>query len=106
MTSVLVQITPEGWVAIAITLIPTYLFADHLAHTVGDYRRHRGARRLRGLMLAILLFAGMLGILMGIFARYVPEVGTAARFIRWISVGMLFVGGITTYVTWRLRADE
>lgn len=99
--STIAQITPEGWFAIVIALLVFGLYADHLGHALTDYIQLRGARRLRGLVIALLLAAGVLGIVMGTVARYVPAIADAARFVRWISVGMLFVGGITTFITWR-----
>ncbi len=100
------QIPLEGWVGMGLAAFVFYLWADHMAHTGWDYLAHRGPRRLRGLMIGILLAAGTLGILMGIIARYVPELADITRFIRWITVGMLLVGGIVTWVTWRWGAGH
>lgn len=106
-TPALVRLTSiEGWVAISLAAVVAYLFVDHAAHAFADYTRRGGVRRLRGLMLALLLGAGALAILMGNLARYVPEVADVSRFLRWVSVGMLFVGGITTWITWRIDHSE
>lgn len=106
MSDILARITTEGWVAIGLSAFVTYLFADHFVHATREYVRLRGARRLRGWMLAALLLSGVLGILMGNIARYIPELADAARFMRWVAVGMLFVGGITTWITWRLGDEQ
>lgn len=100
------RIATEGWIGMGLSVFVLYLYADHLANTAWDYLEHRGVRRLRGLMIAILLVAGCLGIVMGTVARYVPEVAEPARFVRWITLGMLFVGGISSWVSWRWPGSE
>lgn len=98
-------VTPEGWVALGLSALVFYLFTDHLVYASWDYAERRDARRFRGLMIGLLLAAGTLGILMGSVARYVPEMAEVARFVRWITIGMLFVGGITTWITWRVDGE-
>lgn len=95
----------EAAVAIGLSDLVLYLFADNLVHSAAFYFRHRNLRRLRAFVLALLLAAGSAGILMGTVARYVPELGDPARFIRWVTIGMLFVGGAMSWVTWRFGND-
>lgn len=94
--------TNEGLVAYSLlTAVVFLLYIDHAYRSYKLWNRERGYRALRGFFISVMLLVGMLALVLGAAAASFPDARDFAVFLGSIIRGMLLVGGILIFISWR-----
>lgn len=94
--------TDEGLIAyLVLTSVVVLLYIDHAVHAFRLWRQERRLRSLRNFFIAVMLLVGMAVLLLGATARMVPLLGEWAVFLGSVLRGMLLVGGLAIFYSWR-----
>lgn len=93
------------WLSIASGLL-FLVWADHLLHTIAQWRRERSLRSFRGLFIAVMLQVGLLRIWVGATTRAAPDdriLPILQAFVAPLLTLLLLSGGFVMAYTWRRK---